>query len=106
MALAVLARSFSKFESAKMFWLESHKLAAEDSAERAKFVPCDLSDMTIVKKVGDGLMGKLERLDMLIDNAGEQLFVETLKQPTIIRRSSNYCRLHTFSSKYRDNLSN
>lgn len=100
----VLARSSSKFESAKKFWSESHKLTEDDISQRVEFVPCDLSDITVVKKVGDSLMGKLDRLDMLIDNAGQQLFMETLRPPITIRRSANCCRLHTFSSRYRDNM--
>ncbi len=72
----VLARSSSKFKLAKKFWSESHKLATEDIAKRVEFLPCDLSDITAVKKVGDSLMGKLDRLDMLIDNAGQRPFAE------------------------------
>jgi NAD(P)-dependent dehydrogenase (short-subunit alcohol dehydrogenase family) len=102
----VLARSSPKFELAKKFWSESHKLTAEDIAERVEFVPCDLSDITVVKKVGDTLMGKLDRLDMLIENAGQQPFMEILRQTITIRRSSNCCPLHTFPPRYRDNLGN
>jgi len=68
----VVARSSSKFELAKKFWSESHNVAIEDIAERVEFLPCDLSNITVIKKVGDSLLGKLDRLDMLIDNACQQ----------------------------------
>jgi hypothetical protein len=95
-----------KFELTKKFWSESHKLAAEGTAERVGFLPYDLSDVTVVKKVGDSLMEKLDRLDMLIDSAGQQSFMKTWRQPITIRRSSNRCPLHTFSPRHRDNLGN
>jgi NAD(P)-dependent dehydrogenase (short-subunit alcohol dehydrogenase family) len=66
----ILARSAQKYESAKKFWEETHKLKPEDIAKRVEFLSCDLSDITVVKKVADELMGKLDRLDMLINNAG------------------------------------
>ena len=64
----VLARSSEKFSASKTFWKDTHGLDVEKTVE---FVPCDLSDITVVKKVADGLMGKLDRLDMLINNAGK-----------------------------------
>jgi len=72
----VLARSAEKFAASKTFWKDTHGLDVEKTVE---FVPCDLSDITVVKKVADGLMGKLDRLDMLINNAGRSLsyFVKT-----------------------------
>jgi NAD(P)-dependent dehydrogenase (short-subunit alcohol dehydrogenase family) len=66
----ILARSSSKFESAKKFWSESRKIITEDITKRVEFLPCDLSDIADVKKVVDSLVGKLDRLDMLINNAG------------------------------------
>jgi NAD(P)-dependent dehydrogenase (short-subunit alcohol dehydrogenase family) len=74
----VLARSSSKFEQAQKFWMESHNLTAEDVARRVEFMACDLSDMTLVKKVAGSLVRKLDRLDMLIDNAGQPALVKIL----------------------------
>jgi len=66
----VLARSAEKFEWAKKYWEDVHKLSEDDIAKRVHFMSCDLSDMTIVKKTADALKGELKRLDILIDNAG------------------------------------
>lgn len=64
----VLSRKREKFEMAMSYWVE--KGLAEGLEGRVEFVACDLNDMTIVKKVGDELMGRLSRLDILINNAG------------------------------------
>ncbi len=66
----ILARSAAKFESARQHWQETQKLTSEDIENRVQFLACDLSDITVVKKVADELFKKLHRLDMLIDNAG------------------------------------
>lgn len=63
----VLSRKQEKFDKAKLYWKEKHSLDVDGKVE---FIPCDLNDMTIVKKVGDSLMPKLSRLDILINNAG------------------------------------
>jgi NAD(P)-dependent dehydrogenase (short-subunit alcohol dehydrogenase family) len=72
----ILARSSSKFDAAKKSWSESHKIPAEDIAKRVDFLACDLSDIADVKKVGDSLMDKLDRLDILINNAGQWCIME------------------------------
>lgn len=66
----VLARNPQKFELAMKFWDESHDLKADNIVQRVEFLACDLSDILAVKKVADELMRKLDRLDMLINNAG------------------------------------
>lgn len=48
--------------------------------KRVEFLPCDLSNIADVKKVGDSLMGKLDRLDMLIDNAGQRALIDLLEE--------------------------
>lgn len=65
----VLSRKREKFDQAMIYWKEKG-IAAECLKDRVEFVACDLNDMTIVKKVGDELMGRLSRLDILINNAG------------------------------------
>jgi NAD(P)-dependent dehydrogenase (short-subunit alcohol dehydrogenase family) len=67
----ILARSGEKYELAKAIWVERGRLTKESVEKRTEFVRCDLSDMVAVKKVGDLLLSKLERLDILLDNAGE-----------------------------------
>ncbi|KAG0647487.1 oxidoreductase [Hyphodiscus hymeniophilus] len=62
----VLARKVEKFDKASIYWSSK----GIDVEQRVEFVPCDLNDMRIVKKVGDELMGRLDRLDILINNAG------------------------------------
>jgi len=66
----VLSRSAEKFEKAKDYWKSDFKLSEDDIANRVRFVQCDLSDMKMVKTVGDNLVKEVERLDILIDNAG------------------------------------
>ena len=65
----VLAGNPKEFELAFMFWEESHQLTADATACRVEFMTCDLSDMIAVKKVADELVKKLDRLDILINNA-------------------------------------
>lgn len=67
--LYILARSKEKFETAKGYWFDTHQIS-EEIVGRVEFVECDLSDMVAVKKVADGLVKKLDRLDILINNAG------------------------------------
>lgn len=71
--LYILARSQKKFQDARGYWYDIHQIP-EDVVGRVEFVECDLSDMVAVKKVADSFVKgpkKLERLDMLINNAGE-----------------------------------
>jgi len=67
--LYILARSKEKFKSAKDYWYDTHQIS-EEVVGRVEFIPCDLSDMVVVKKVADDLVKKLDRLDILINNAG------------------------------------
>jgi NAD(P)-dependent dehydrogenase (short-subunit alcohol dehydrogenase family) len=62
----VLARSPEKFQQAIDYWKE-----LQVPEDRVEFRKCDLSDITVAKKVADDLMQKLDRLDMLINNAGK-----------------------------------
>jgi NAD(P)-dependent dehydrogenase (short-subunit alcohol dehydrogenase family) len=64
----VLARSSEKFRQAIDYWKE---LQVPDVEDRVEFKECDLSDIAVVKKVADDLMHKLDRLDILINNAGK-----------------------------------
>ncbi|KAG9244648.1 putative short chain dehydrogenase/reductase [Calycina marina] len=64
----VLARSKEHFSEAEMFWRNEHKI--ENVESRVEFLECTLSDMVTTKRVADGLVGRLERLDILINNAG------------------------------------
>lgn len=64
----VLSRKREKFDLALKYWMV--KGLAEGLEGRVEFVACDLNDMTIVKAVSDALMGRLSRLDILINNAG------------------------------------
>lgn len=75
----VLARSAEKYAKAKASWKETHGIDV-DVSKTVEFITCDLSDITIVKKVADELMGKLDRLDMLINNAGEFLKYRMMKR--------------------------
>jgi NAD(P)-dependent dehydrogenase (short-subunit alcohol dehydrogenase family) len=66
----VLARSSSKFQKAQIFWIDSYRLTADDIARSVEFMACDLSGITVVKTTADILVEKLDRLDILINNAG------------------------------------
>jgi len=68
--LYILSRTREKFNDAKEFWVEKHGLKEEHIRRSAEFLPCDLSDITAVKKVADELVSKLHRLDILFLNAG------------------------------------
>lgn len=62
----VLSRKQGKFDRAEFHWKEEGIVLGW----RVEFISCDLNDMLSVKRVGDGLMRRLERLDILINNAG------------------------------------
>jgi NAD(P)-dependent dehydrogenase (short-subunit alcohol dehydrogenase family) len=66
----VLSRKKEKFKQAEGYWKEK----GIEVEGRVEFMSCDFLDMTIVKRVGDELMGRLERLDILINNAGTFLY--------------------------------
>lgn len=67
----VLGRSTEKFDRARTSWQESHGLTLENLEKRVEFLVCDLSDIKSVKRVADNLFRRLERLDILINNAGQ-----------------------------------
>lgn len=67
----ILARTASRYEDAKKEWLQKHGLRTADVEERTEFIECDLGDLWQVKRAADELLGKLERLDILINNAGK-----------------------------------
>jgi len=77
----ILARSMTKFDEAVKYWQQTHRLTLEDITQRVAFVPCDLTDITVVKKVADTLKGQLGRLDMLIENAGVPTIAEYALSP-------------------------
>ncbi|KAI9875306.1 MAG: hypothetical protein M1830_008641 [Pleopsidium flavum] len=66
----ILARTPSKYEDSKEQWLHTRGITIEDSGKRSEYIECDLSDIRDVKRVTDELLSKLDRLDMLINNAG------------------------------------
>ncbi|KAJ9635771.1 hypothetical protein H2199_008123 [Coniosporium tulheliwenetii] len=65
----ILARTESRYEEAKEEWLQKHGLRTAYVEERTAFIKCDLGDLWDVKRAADELLGKLERLDVLINNA-------------------------------------
>lgn len=67
----ILARTESKYEDTKKDWAENWELQQEDVDKRAEFIKCDLSDIVSVKDAAGILLQKLDRLDMLWNNAGE-----------------------------------
>ncbi|KAI9750000.1 MAG: hypothetical protein M1835_001454 [Candelina submexicana] len=66
----ILARSESKYSDALKEWSEQRGIKAADAEKRSDFMKCDLSDIEDVKRVVDVLLSRLDRLDILIDNAG------------------------------------
>lgn len=71
----ILAKSMQKFGNACQYWEgDAHKFSRKEIQKKVAFMPCDLQDVTIVKKVADELKKELTRLDMLIGNAGENYF--------------------------------
>lgn len=69
----VLARSREKYELAKAIWVEKGRVTKDAVEKRTEFIKCDLSDIVAVKEVGDLLVSKLQRVDILVDNAGKQV---------------------------------
>ena len=67
----ILARTKSKYEAAKKDWVEQRGLRQEDVDKRSEFIQCDLSDVLSVKEVASILLLKLDRLDILFNNAGK-----------------------------------
>jgi NAD(P)-dependent dehydrogenase (short-subunit alcohol dehydrogenase family) len=75
--LYILARSSEDFNDAEDYWAQqlgdAENEAAKSLGKRVEFLQCDLTDVTVVKRVGDELLDKLnkeKRLDALICNAG------------------------------------
>ena len=66
----ILARTKSKYEAAKVNWIEHRGLQQEDVDKRSEFIQCDLSDILSVKEAASILLLKLDRLDILFNNAG------------------------------------
>lgn len=70
----ILARTEGKYEAAKEDWTKNWELQREDIDTRSEFIQCDLSDIVSVKDAAGILLKKLERLDMLYNNAGKGSF--------------------------------
>lgn len=88
----IIARTESRYEEAKKEWLQKHGLRTADVEERTEFVKCDLGDLWNVKKAADELLGKLERLDILINNAGRYSVPDVFSFSTISRCHSSRFR--------------
>ena len=71
----ILARSEEKYNASIKAWVQREGLNADDVAKRTIFLKCDLADIEDVKRVGDKLVNELERLDILLDNAGDSVLV-------------------------------
>ena len=89
----VLARNEDKFGTAKMFWKERGL-----DVERVEFERCDLSDLREVKRVGDALVMRLERLDVLCNNAGMFSFPQ-FHFSFLLRGNMTLHRIHSSSQK-------
>lgn len=68
-AVYILARTEFKYTDAKTEWAEKGGLSKDDLDTRTLFVRCDLSDIADVNRVADHLLTKLDRLNILINNA-------------------------------------
>lgn len=70
----ILARSESKYNDSKDEWTRrrdpAEQLSEQDVEAGTEFIQCDLSDIKDVKRAADMLLTKLDRLDILINNAG------------------------------------
>ncbi|KAF2762892.1 short chain dehydrogenase/reductase [Pseudovirgaria hyperparasitica] len=66
----VLARSEERFTAARSEWVNQKGLKAADVENRTEFVQCDLSDIHAVKRSVEILRSRLNRLDILFNNAG------------------------------------
>ncbi|KAI9723426.1 MAG: hypothetical protein M1812_001310 [Candelaria pacifica] len=66
----ILARNEYKYHDAIKEWSKQRGINTADSQKRSEFIKCDLSDINDVKRVADELLSRLDRLDILIDNAG------------------------------------
>jgi len=69
-------------------------ITREDSSNRSEFIQCDLMDIREVKAVADKLLSKLDRLDMLINNAGMYFCVPSILRSIklMILQGSQRCR--------------
>ncbi|KAH8594953.1 putative short chain dehydrogenase/reductase [Bisporella sp. PMI_857] len=66
----VLSHSKEEFQESIAYWKEKHVIVIEEENPQVDFMPCDLTDIVVVKKAADELFGKLDRLDIFISNAG------------------------------------
>jgi len=65
----ILARSESKFQESIAEWVNKKGLKRSDVESRTEFVPCDLSSVHDVARAANDLLRKLDRLDILFNNA-------------------------------------
>ncbi len=67
----ILARSESKFVDATLEWTSKRGLTKPDVEKRTEFIRCDLCDIQEVQKAATYLTERLDRIDILINNAGK-----------------------------------
>ncbi|KAF2489114.1 putative short chain dehydrogenase/reductase [Lophium mytilinum] len=65
----ILARSASKYQDAISEWVNQKGLKRSDVERRTEFVPCDLGSVKDVARASNELLSKLDRLDILFNNA-------------------------------------
>jgi hypothetical protein len=103
----IIARTESKYNAAKSQWT-AEGISVEDLERRTGFVQCDLSDIQDVKRAAEVLKNKLERLDILINNAGIQIIcLDDVKAKLMaVCRPTSYARVQTLCPRYRDDICN
>ncbi|KAF2805815.1 putative short chain dehydrogenase/reductase [Mytilinidion resinicola] len=65
----IIARSAAKYQDAMSEWVNKKGLKRSDVESRTEFIPCDLSSVKDVARASNELLSKLDRLDILLNNA-------------------------------------
>jgi NAD(P)-dependent dehydrogenase (short-subunit alcohol dehydrogenase family) len=106
----ILARSESKFHESIAEWVNKKGLKRSDVESRTEFVPCDLSSVHDVARAANDLLRKLDRLDILFNNAGKcatwsGMHVRCLRMHELMSvSSSSVSRLLIVSGRHREHL--
>lgn len=67
----VLARTEDKFVAARDEWAARPGLSADDVEQRTEFIKCDLDSIEATAQAAKALLAKIDRLDLLFNNAGK-----------------------------------
>lgn len=75
----VLARTEDKFVTARSEWATRPGLSIGDVEQKTEFIQCDLDSIQATAEAAKAVLAKIDRLDLLFNNAGNDIHPKGMK---------------------------